>query len=208
MRISADPKVKTPPRMKEAFLDLCYAKPALRRLRGRGKPYDALIDVLLGIGEDDPLPVGKDLQLRFGLSAGVLRRWVTMLHEDFLDVIGEEPDVLQFPLVEHHFLLEDYANNAYFTCRLPVTPRVGEEVEVPFLGQYAGSGNYHVQRVSHRYEEGRTIVTVWLQTGRYNQHYEYLKDRAEFERAIDFRTLITGHRFEIEKILREEYPSG
>ena len=208
MRISADPKVKTPPRMKEAFLDLCYAKPALRRLRGRGKPYDALIDVLLGIGEDDPLQVGKDLQQQFGLTAGVLRRWVTLLHEDFLDVIGREADVLQFPLVEHHFLLDDFTNKAFFTCRLTVTPRIGEEVEVPFLERYAGSGRYHVHRVVHRYEEDRAIVTVWLQTGQYNQHYEYLKDRAEFERAIDFRTLIMGHRFEIEKILREEYPNG
>ena len=208
MRISADPKVKTPPRMKEAFLDLCYAKPALRRLRGCGKPYDALIDVLLGIGEDDPLPVGKDLQQQFGLTAGVLRRWVTLLHEDFLDVIGREADVLQFPLVEHHFLLDDFTNKAFFTCRLTVTPRIGEEVEVPFLERYAGSGRYHVHRVVHRYEEDRAIVTVWLQTGQYNQHYEYLKDRAEFERAIDFRTLIMGHRFEIEKILREEYPNG
>ena len=61
MRISTDPDMKSPPSMKDAFLDLCYAKPALRRLKGHGKPYDALIEVLLGIGEEDPLPVGKAL---------------------------------------------------------------------------------------------------------------------------------------------------
>ena len=208
MRISADPKSKTPPHMKDAFLDLCYAKPVLRWLKGRGKPYDALIEVLLKIGEEDPLPIGKDLQQQFSLTSAVLRRWVTLLHEDFLSAIAEEADVLQFPAVEHHFLIEDFANHAFFTCRLPVTPRVGEEVEVPFLQRYAGSGRYHVNRVVHRYEEGRTIITVWLQTGQYNQHYEYLKDRADFEKAIDFRTLIMGNRYEIEKILREEYPNG
>lgn len=208
MRISANPKVKTPPRMKDAFLDMCNAKPALRWLRGRGKPYNALIEVLLNIGEEDRLPVGKDLQLQLGLTATALRRWVTLLHEDFLTVIGEEADVLQFPMVEHHFLLDDFTNNAFFTCRMPVTPRVGEEIEVPFLRHYAGSGRYHVHRVVHRYEENRTIITVWLQTGQYNQHYEYLKDRAEFEGAVDFRALIMDSRYQIEKILREEYPNG
>lgn len=131
-----------------------------------------------------------------------------MLHEDFLTVIAEEADVLQFPAVEHHFLLEDYTNDAFFTCRLPVTPCVGEEIEVPFLRQYAGSGHYHVHRVVHRYEENRTIITVWLQTGQYNQHYEYLKDRAAFEEAVNFQTLIFGSRHQIEKILRDEYPNG
>jgi hypothetical protein len=208
MRFSADPKERTPPRMKDAFLDLCHAKPALHRLKGHGKPYDKLIEVLLGIGEEDSLPLGKDLQQQLDLTASGLRRWVTMLHEDFLTVIAEEPDVLQFPAVEHHFLLEDYTNNAFFTCRLSVTPRVGEEVEVPFLRHYAGSGSYHVHRVVHRYEEDRTIITVWLQTGQYNQHYEYLKDRAAFESAVDFRTLIMGNRHQIEKILLEEYPNG
>lgn len=208
MRISADPNVKSPPGMKDAFLDLCYAKPALRRLKGHRKPYDALIDVLLGIGEEDPLPMGKDLQQQFGLTSAGLRRWVTMLHGDFLAVIGEDADALQLSALEHHFLIEDFANHASFICRLPATPRVGEEVEIPFLQRYAGSGRYHVNRVVHRYEGGRTIITVWLQTGHYNQHYEYLKDRAEFEDAIDFRTLIMGNRHQIEKILREEYPNG
>ncbi len=208
MRISADPNVKTPPRMKDVFLDLCYAKPALHRLKGRGKPYDALIDVLLVIGEDDPLPVGKDLQQQVGLTAGGLRRWVTLLHEDFLTIIAEESDVLQFSMVEHHFVLEDNTNNAFFTCRLAVTPRVGEEVEVPFLRQYAGSGHYYVRRVRHRYEDDKAIITVRLQTERHNKHYEYLKDRAEFDNSIDFRTLIMSNRREIEKLLREEYPNG
>jgi hypothetical protein len=194
--------------MQDAFLDLCRAKPVLQRLKGRGKPYDALIEVLLPVGEEDPVPVGKDLQQQFGVTAAVLRRWVTLLHDDFLTMIGEDADALQFPLLEHRFLLDDFTNKAFFTCRLPVTPRVGENVEVPFLEHYAGSGRYHVSRVVHRYEDGRTIVTVWLQTGQYNQHYEYLKDRADFEKAIDFRKLIMGNRYEIEKLLREEYPDG
>lgn len=130
----------------------------------------------MGIGEEDQLPVSKDLQQQLSLTAAGLRRWVTLLHKDFLVVIEEAADVLQFPVVEHCFLLDGFANQAFFTCRLPVTPRVGEEVEVPFLERYGGSGHYHVHRVVHRYEEGRTVITVWLQTGRYNQHYEYLKN--------------------------------
>ena len=116
--------------------------------------------------------------------------------------------MLQFPMVEHHFLMDGYSNRAFFACKLSVTPRVGEELEVPFLERYIGSGHCHVHRVVHRYEEDRTLITVWVLPGQYNQHYEYLKDRAEFERAIDFRTLIMGNRYEVEKILREEYPNG
>ncbi|TGE21508.1 hypothetical protein E5K00_14575 [Hymenobacter aquaticus] len=208
MRISANTSVKTPPRMKDVFIDLYYAKPALLRLKGRGRPYDALIDIILVMGEDDPVPAGNQLQQQLGISASVLRRWVTLLHEEFLALIDADADVLQFPLVEHRFLIDDYTNKASCVCRLPVTPRVGEEVELPFLKNYAGSGSYHVYRVTHSYEEGRTTVTVSLRPTRRNQHYEYLKDRAEFENTIDAYTLIMGNEYEISKRLLEKYPNG
>lgn len=111
---------------RDIFRDLCFAKPALVRMKGKGKAYDALVDILLAVGEEDPYPASKALQQQLGLSAGRLKKLIDELYEDFTEGISQDATLLRFPVAVHHFYVKGYEGSVVFNCQLPVTPRVGE----------------------------------------------------------------------------------
>jgi len=72
-------------------------------MKGQGKAYDGLIDVLLAVGEENPYPASKSLQQQFNLSAGQLKKLIDELYEDFMEGISQNAALLRFPVVVHHF---------------------------------------------------------------------------------------------------------
>jgi hypothetical protein len=191
---------------RDIFRNLCSVRPALAKLKGQGKKYDALIDVLLLIGEEDPYPASKDLQLRLGLSAGQLKKLIDTLHDDFVEGIRDNATLLQFPLIEHHFYVQGYKDSVSFNCQLPVTPRIGEELVLPFVGVYV-EGRCYVTEVKYLLEDNKVIVDVWARIGSYNEHREYLRAKAEFEGYLDWQTKFQPD-FKTEKQLKEIYPEN
>jgi hypothetical protein len=190
---------------RDIFRDLCFAKPAISRMKGQGKLYDSLIDVLLAVGEEDPYPSSKSLQQQFNLSAGQLKKLIDELYEDFMEGISQNAALLRFPVVVHHFYVKSYDGEVVFDCQLPVTPRVGEKLELPFLWAQLGRSSCYITEVKHTLENDTVTVEVWARVGSYNQHREYLRDKAEFEKRIGW-----GNRFEhdyaVDKQLGEIFP--
>lgn len=191
---------------RDIFRNLCSVRPALAKLKGQGKKYDSLIDVLLLIGEEDPYPASKDLQQRLGLTAGQLKKLIDTLHDDFVEGIRENATLLQFPVVEHHFYIQGYkdSDSVSFNCQLPVTPRVGEELALPFVGVYI-SGTCYVTEVKYLLEDNKVVIDVWARIGSYNEYREYLRAKAEFEGYVNWQTKFQPD-FVTEKQLKEIYP--
>ncbi|RTQ45861.1 hypothetical protein EJV47_23820 [Hymenobacter gummosus] len=188
---------------RDIFRDLSSARPALAKLKGKGKLYDELIDVLLNLGEEDPYPASKDLQQRLGLSSGRLKKLIDELHEDFTTGIREDATLLQFPLVEHHFYVKGYNDSVSFNCQLPVTPRVGEELGLPFVGVFL-EGRCYVTEVKYLLDNGKVTVDVWARVGSYNEHREYLRARGEFEGTLRWDNKFQ-HDFTTDEQLKKIY---
>ena len=196
---------KDPIRASEIFRDLRRALPALQKLKQRGEAYNALIDIILALNEEESMPLGKELQQRLNLSPSRLKKMVDVLYEDFIDGIGEGAELLQFTNVEHQFYVKGYRDSAMVSCRLPVTPRVGDEVELPFIEARTGSRHYYVTEVKHSYENDKALVTLWVRPGTYNRHFHYLQDKAYYEHRLGWNMKFEFD-FAIEKKLREIYP--
>jgi len=169
---------------RDIFHDLCHAKPTLARMKGQGKAYDGLIDVLLAVGEENPYPASKALQQQFNLSASQLKKLIDELYEDFTEGISQNAALLRFPVVVHQFYVKSYDGEVVFDCQLPVTPRVGEKLELPFLWAQLGRVPCYVTEVRYNLENDMVTVEVRARVGSYNQHREYLRDKAEFEKRI------------------------
>ncbi len=189
---------------RDIFRNLCSVRPALAKLKGQGKKYDALIDVLLLVGEEDPYPASKDLQQRLGLSAGQLKKQIDALHEDFVEGIRDNAALLQFPLVEHHFYVRGYQDSVSFICQLPVTPRIGEELALPFVGVYI-EGRCYVTEVRYLLMDNKVVVDVWARIGSYNEHREYLRAKAEFENRISWDNKFKQD-YEVDEQLKNIFP--
>jgi hypothetical protein len=122
---------KEPMEASKMLYSLARVKPALLKMQQGGKDYVPLIGVILEMEPEEKTPTGKAIQQRLGISAVVYRRWLDALYADFMALIATDADVLQFMDVEHVFYLKGKEEKSIeFRCRLAVTPRVGEGVDL------------------------------------------------------------------------------
>ncbi|XWW47895.1 hypothetical protein JYG30_10830 [Fibrella sp. USSR17] len=192
---------------RSVLLSLSQARPALAKLKGQGKEYEPLIDVICAIGEDNPIPSSKDLQARFAITTNKLRKWIETISEDFLSSILVEVSTLQFTKLEHTVCL--YGLNKEFlsfACQLPATPRIGESISIPFVKAFIdGSSLFSVYDIDYELLDSTMKVTIWARYGDYNKHIEYLKDKAYFEKRLGKLAQLDMTEYEIEKELKNWY---
>ena len=187
--------------------NLSRVKPALLKLQQNGKEYYPLIEVILTVDPGAKPPTGKAIQQRLGISAAVYRRWLDALYMDFLTLIATDADVLQFRDVEHIFYTGGNGNNAEVRCRLAVTPRVGEAVDLFFLSAYANEGTFYVSNVTHEYLQNKTLVHVTLRPGYYDEYFTHLLARAWFENKWPLESWELSD-YAQKELLRKIYPKG
>lgn len=152
------------------LLSLSQARPALAKLKGQGKEYEPLIDVVSAIGEDDPIPSSKDLQARFSITTGKLRKWIKTISEDFLSSIRVDASTLHFTRLEHIICIYGlYKNFLSFACQLPITPRVGESISLPFIKAFLEGGTlFSIYKIDYELVDSTMKATIWVRHEAYN----------------------------------------
>lgn len=161
--------------------NLSRIKPALLKMQSNGKDYAPLIGVIQTLDPEAKGPTGKAIQQQLGISAAVYRRWLDALYQDFMALIAVDADVLQFTEVEHIFYVGKEATRAEVRCRLAVTPRIGEDVELYFLSAFLQNGTFHVTQVTHEYLQGKTLIHISLEEGSHDVYFTHSRARAQFE---------------------------
>lgn len=201
---------KAPIRARDLMISLSNAHQAVVKLKGQGKVYEPLLDVILAIGEDDRIPMNKELQARFAITPSTFKKWIDSLAEDFLTAVFSDSSMLNFPKLEHRIFVKGYRDSASFVCQLPVTPRVGESVYIPFISAFVnGFGKtYYVYAVNYELVNSTMIVNVRARQDTYNKHVEYLKDRSYFEERTNTLKQWDMTESEIEEQLRDWYKNG
>jgi len=177
---------KPPIKSSKILHSLSVARPGLAKLQGKGKPYDPLIEVILTIGPDDKTPASKTLQEQLGITAGKLRKWLEDLHQDFIEAISADADVLQYTNVEHMLHVRGQRENVSFLCRLPIVPRIGEGIELWFLMGETGEGAYYVEDVRYELSDDKMLVSVSVRPGYFDAYFWQLRARAKFEGKLPY----------------------
>lgn len=172
---------KEPLDPKKVLQSLVLVKTALRRMPLDGKAYGPLAGLIRELDWDEKLPTATAIQKQLRIDAKVYRRWLEALHADFLALIEVDADALHFTDVEHHFYVEGWRERVGFWCRVSVTPRIGERVELPFLEEMTGETGFYVASVTHEYLPGKTIISLLLRPGRFNSYLHHLGQRARYE---------------------------
>ncbi|GAA4033299.1 hypothetical protein GCM10022409_16990 [Hymenobacter glaciei] len=177
-------------------------RPAVEKLAAMGKVYEPLLRLMLAWPAAEKQPTGKALQQQLGVNSAMYRRWLDNWSADFWEMAqAEDTGFLDFSSVEHVFELHHLEQSIWFRCRLAVTPRVGEAVELPFvLRRYWNT--YYVDAVQHAYRNGRTEISIILREGRYNSHLQHLRHKARFEH--DYWTVDQGDDFDVKEYFREK----
>lgn len=163
------------------LLDMAAQRSRVRKLIERGIDYNKLLDFLIEddelFNEEATLPSLKELSEKLQLSYSVIRRYLSHIYTDLLDI--DQAPVHQFRRTEYWFELKAQGKWASFkTLSLQVVPRVGEEIGVPFFNAELECRNFHVYRVTHYFEDDVHTVSIDLKEGSYNLYWHQRLDEA------------------------------
>jgi hypothetical protein len=198
---------KEPMEASKMLYNLARVKPTLLKMQESGKAYAPLIGVIQGIEPEGKTPTAKAIQQQLGISATVYRRWLDALYMDFVALIAADVDALQFTNVEHMLYLEGQGEGIEVKCRLAVTPRVGEEVELRFLSAYTSDSTFYVTHITHEYLQDKVVIHMALRAGYYDAYFSHLLSRANFENRWP-REAWKMRDYEQKELLRKLYPKG
>lgn len=186
----------------QLLYSLTHERPAVEKLVAMGKVYEPLLRLMLALPNTDKQPTGKTLQQQLGITSAVYRRWLETWSADFWELAqAEDTGFLDFSSVEHVFELHGEEQSVWFRCRLGVTPRVGESVELPFVLRRSWA-TYYVDAVQHTYRNGRTEISIILRQGRYNSYLQHLRHKARFEH--NYWTVDQGDDYDVKDYFREQ----
>lgn len=199
-------KEKQSIRTPQILSSLICAIPALKKMKGKGKLYDALINALNEIDQtSSSRPSSKELQAKLSVSPTKLKKWIDALYEDFLMEIQEDSDLLHVTHTVCWIYVQGFREAVSFTCTLPIIPRVGESFNFPFLDAKIGSGLFYVYDVGYEWLNSALTVSIGVREGSYNKHFHYLRDKALYENQFDLGDFIGKSDHEIIILLNKIY---
>jgi len=127
--------------------------------------------------EDIPIPTLKEIEISLGLSSQQLRKMLKNIYNEFFSY--ENTYKMKFHTTEIHFYLDYLKRFASFKCEeLIYLPKVGENIEIPFLKATIGIDFFYVQDVKHIFEGIKHIIEIRLKGGNFNSYWYYRKHKA------------------------------
>lgn len=178
---------------------------ALKPLLNQGKDYDGLLSYIIEKNWHCPedkrikIPAVKDLVKDTGIPYGQLKKY---LNEIFEDIITSDTFTLAFTDIEYWFSVTSFRKSLSFRVKLlPVCPRIGEQMRIPYFHSYLQTNIFHVSKIDHEFENRRQVITIHLKQGFYNLFWHIRLDEAEERMEIDFRDRFEKTDYQLKKEL-------
>jgi hypothetical protein len=192
---------------KDMLMNISSMKQKAMLLAGNGKTYNNLLkDILardLYYDDDASMPSLKELSQATGVAYGKIRKQVEDIYQDLI-LDHEARPLFAFTKVRYEFLIRGRRKNKFMTLeadQLPVMPRIGEEIALPFFSAYLETAYFFVENIEHRFEENAQLVKIWLRAGSYNSYWHYRKDKAKEEYELGFRDFYDLEEHELKRKL-------
>ncbi len=192
---------------KEMLMDISSMKQKALLLAENGKAYtDLLKDILardLFYDEEASMPSIKELSQSTGLKYGKIRKYIEAIYQDLI-LDHEARPLFTFSKVRYELLIRGWRKDKFMTLeadQLPVIPRVGEGISLPFFSAYMENSNFFVEKIDHRFEEDTQIIKIWLRVGSYNSYWHYRKDKAKEEYEVGLMDFYHLEEHELKKKL-------
>ena len=101
-----------------------------------------------------------------------------------------------------HFFLKYFESYQSIICRnLGYLPRVGEELELPFVNAGVNTSYFYVDSITPCLEEGKQMIYIYLKSGSFNSYWRLRRDEAEMKREFSFDDIKKLDDYELKKKL-------
>lgn len=168
--------------------DISSMRQFAKKLIGKGKEYDELLSIILEkdyyYDDDLSLLKVKDLQEKMNKPYSIIRK---KLNEIYNDLLRHEEKGIEFSIkkVEYVFTMHYFDNYAWFVLdELPVIPRIGEEISLPFVGEKMDNIRYYVESIDHCFSDTKQTINIHLNPDSPHPYFQIRKDEAYLKREI------------------------
>lgn len=192
---------------KDILNDLIAMRNFITQLLGRGKEYDQFLQTLLKLNylkDENYNRINlNDISQQTGLKYPMIRKYLHLLYGDLLNQEDNHFNV-SVNKVEYTFMIHAYDEFAYITLNhLPVLPRVGENIEIPFFKAKLGFTNFYVKSIHHWITDDVQGIDITLHLGKLNRYWRLRKDEAYFKRQISVNEYLRND----DSLLQEKFRS-
>lgn len=186
---------------KDLMLDITSMQRFAEQLLGKGKDYEDLLQFLLAKDyyndENISLPPLKELQVELGIPYPILRKQLSSIYQD---IMNYEENGLDFSINEVEYILSIHYFENYVSFKLnhlPVMPRVGEQMHIPFFRAGIGMSSFYVSSINHYLDDKKQSIHLTLQVGTYNQAWHFRKDEAYLKGQISLKEYYSNNDYEL-----------
>ena len=172
---------------REVLHDITTMGVSLSTLLNKGKDYDKIIQYIIdnkfyyNLYQSIPL---KKLSQEIGYPYQTFQKLVHQIYRDALD--NETEFRVEINEVEYQITLDGFRHTAYLTMTsLPIVPRIGEEIQVPFFKTYVGEEYFYVKSIRHDLYDNQQVVSIHLEGGHYNKWWHQRRDEAIEKGEVD-----------------------
>ncbi|MBN2835294.1 MAG: hypothetical protein JXR48_10040 [Candidatus Delongbacteria bacterium] len=172
---------------KDVIYDISSMREFAKQLLGCNKEYEEFLKYILEkdyyYDEDLQLPTIKQLEQETGLKYTTIRKYVQSIYRDLHDSDNLDFFIYQ---TEYTFYMRYFDKRASVTLkRLPVIPRVGEQIDIPFFRTKVGTTSFFMDEIYHHLSEKKQEITFYLKPGRFNHYWKIRKDEAILKGEIN-----------------------
>lgn len=198
---------------KEMIVNIKSMRKLAMSLIKNEKAYNLFLNQLLNsdyFSGKAKIPTLKILAETSKLKTGVVRAFVEEIYHDLVfDYDAKPPFAIK--KICYEFYIRGWGKKRLSVdfVDLPIVPRIGEELSLPFFTAYFGTSSFFVEKIKHEFEEDVQTICLWLKQGSYNLYWHFRRDQAEEEEELHFTEFFSGDDLELKrklKVGRWKYP--
>lgn len=173
---------------REMLLDISAMRERSKTLLNQGKEYDQLLRYLISLNyfydEEVRLPSIREISEATGIEYSKVRKYIRQIYVDLVlrHYVNEDEFNASFSFGSVRYTVSISGRDGRYMYmevdELPVIPRVGENVEIPYFKAYLDDRNFHVKSIEHRLNDRGQEIHISVRPGRFNIYFDYLKEKA------------------------------
>lgn len=192
---------------KEMLKDIGSMRKLALELANSNAKYSHLLRILLAddyfYSDKKTVPTLDSLCKASGMNAGKVRKLIEVAYNDLVLKEDKRPQ-FSFSKVRYEFFVEGWGKKtlSMLVDRLPLVPRVGEDITIPFFEAYLKVSNFYIDQIHHHFEEGTQVIMLRLKPGPFNSYWKYRKDKAIEELELSFQDLADLDEIDLKRKLK------
>lgn len=189
--------------IKRILLDLLFIKEQVIEHFKNNEKYMELLNFLDAkdyLDNGIPLPTFKEIEKQTGIKIYHIRKQLLEIYEILFN--SEEDIEFDFKTCDIYFFITNRKKHASFKCNnLSYIPRIGENIDLPFVKAKVGCDFFYVDDVRHYFEGNKQSIYIYVKCGMFNSYWYHRLHEAKEKREIPFNDFFNLSEYELKERL-------